>query len=135
MNNTEAEVTTRISINSRLLILSNVMRSCRFNFSNEKELQAGIEELLTQEGINFAREHQLPPVGRIDFYLPDDRIGIEVKVKGSPSDVLKQFHGYCGHADIDALLVVSSRTKLGNLPDVLNHKPVLGVSLWANGIA
>lgn len=103
----------------------------RFHFDNESGLQDAVAKLLGDLGIPFEREFDLSPHGRIDFYLPETRVGLEVKVKGSPSDVLSQIHGYVQHEQIDGLLLVTARMRLGRVPRLINGKPVDVAGLWA----
>lgn len=103
-----------------------------FHFNTEEELHEGLAALLTQLGLKFLREYALGKHGRIDFYLPAPRLGLEVKVQGSPSAVVQQLHGYAQHKDIGALLLVTSRMRLGRLPAKMRGKPVAAVGLGAN---
>jgi hypothetical protein len=111
--------------------------SYRYSFSQEDGLQSGIDEALTTAGIQFVREHKMGAAGRIDFYLPALRCGIELKAGrsgGGPSKVCGQLVGYAEHPDIDELIVVSTRASLRSLPVTLRGKPLHAVILWANGL-
>jgi len=103
------------------------LRGVQFHFSNEKELQDGIAQRLTAPGIAFLREVVLSPGDRIDFLV--DRIGIEVKVDGSLSQVIRQLWRYAQRPEISALILVTSRAKHGPIPPAMNGKPVLCVCL------
>ncbi len=125
--------------------LCGLIAATRFRFADEAGLQAGLAELLANAGVPFVRELDLRPCGRIDFHLPAGavttaergdlaRIGIETKTQGSPSAVLEQMMGYARHDEVDALVIVTSRIRLGRVPAALNGKPVYSVPLWANGL-
>lgn len=94
----------------------------RFHHANERELQNGIAAVLSEAGFMFERERRLAPGDIIDFFL--DGLGIEVKVAGSQAEVIRQLHRYAQHAEITELLLVSSRLRLGQLPDSLRGKPI-----------
>jgi hypothetical protein len=111
--------------------VARLLRSRRFTFIGEAELQGAIATLLGQEGIVFERERQLGAAGRIDFYLPDTALGIEVKVEGSPSAVARQLMRYAEHDEIRQILLVTSRARAGSLiRHRLNGKRVDVLTLW-----
>src|SRR3972149_4590539 len=78
-------------------------------FGTESQLQADVETALDASDWYFVREHSLGKSGRIDFYLPDSKIGIECKVDGSPSPVARQLVRYAAEPSIAALVLVSSK--------------------------
>lgn len=90
---------------------------------DERELQVGIAAVLAEAGITFERERRLDEHNRVDFYLPDTRLVIEVKVQGSPMPVLRQLWRYCKHHDVDGILLVTTLAKLARIPDSIAEKP------------
>lgn len=105
------------------------LRSYRFVFSTEKELQDGVAIALTEKNIPFIREKDLGEAGVIDFCV--GTLGIEVKTKGSPSEVSRQLVRYCGSPGISELILLTGRARLGgNLPTKLLGKPLHVVTLW-----
>jgi len=106
----------------------------RFAFATEDELQRGIDEVLERAGVAREREKRLSGADRIDFFLPADGMGIEVKIKGSTADLVRQVGRYVQHPEIRCLVVIASRIRLANLPDRMNGKPVRVISLLS-GIA
>jgi hypothetical protein len=111
-----------------------VLRSNRFNFNNEADLQAGISSALSTAGIPHLREHRLSGEDRIDFYFTDRRIGMEVKIKGSPSAVLSQLLRYAQHDDVASLILVTSRLRLAGEEESLNGKPVSYHQIWTQNL-
>jgi hypothetical protein len=105
------------------------LRRRRFNYSNEKDLQAGIATALQADGFEFSREHKLGDAGTIDF-LVYGFLGIEVKIKGSPSDVARQLLRYAGCQEVKGLVLVTGRAALSSLPAELMGKPLHLVELW-----
>lgn len=101
----------------------------RFNFQNEKDLQDGIEQALKTDGFSFFREHSLGEAGIIDFWIGTS-LGLEVKIKGSPSEVARQLLRYAGRDDVKAIMRVTGRAALSTLPTTLMGKPLTIVELW-----
>jgi len=111
--------------------LVELFKSYRYQIGSEIDLQRGLEQVLSQHGIAFCREYSLQPdYGRIDFYLPDYKCGVELKVKGAPSEVLRQLYRYAQSPDISALILITTRARLAIAPQNLNQKPLLTASLW-----
>ena len=52
------------------------------------------------------------------------RIGIEVKIDGPVTALLRQLHRYAQLEQVEALIAVVGRVQLSALPDTLNGKPV-----------
>lgn len=108
-----------------------LLRSYRIPFGVEAATQDAIARLFDEHGVGYVREFDLGPThGRIDFYLPDERIGLEVKTQGSPSAVAEQLMRYATAPEVDRLVLVTGRVRLGQLPPILNGKPLDVVSLW-----
>lgn len=114
-------------MNLALVIVTRVIGSRRFRFANEKDLQAGIETALLEEGIRFEREVKLAKGDIIDFIVDD--LGIEVKIDGPLTALTRQLARYARHERIAELLVVSSRNGLTNLPTSLGGKRLTTISL------
>lgn len=101
----------------------------RYLTATESDLQRQLGEAMTREGIAFQAEYQVGAAGRIDFYLPEWRAGLEVKVEGSPSAVLRQLHRYAGVAEFEVLVLVTRRARLGGLRGPIGSKPLHVVTL------
>lgn len=99
-----------------------LLDSHRFNFQTEGELQNGIAAVLTDQRIPFVREHRLTGADRIDFLAAG--LGIEIKVGGSLSAIIRQLHRYAQSAEITALLLVTTKASHLEYPQSLNGKPV-----------
>lgn len=106
------------------------LKSYRFNYQSEKELQEGMVQAFLAHRIPFEREKQLGgKFGIIDF-LVDGHIGIEVKILGGPSSVARQLLRYFECEKVAELVLVTGKATLGNLPKVLLGKRLTVVSLW-----
>lgn len=105
------------------------LRKRRFNYQNEKDLQAGVEAVLKSDGFDFVREHQLGDAGVVDFFV-SGFLGVELKIKGSPSEVARQLLRYAGRDEVKALVLVTGRAALSALPETMLGKPLMLVELW-----
>ena len=88
-----------------------VLRAGRFPFMPEAVLQDGIASTLAAAGITFEREFALSRQDRIDFFVPEIGLGVEVKVDGAISSVTRQLHRYAQHERIRGLLLVTTRMR------------------------
>lgn len=102
--------------------LERALRTHRFRFGGERELQAGIDQVLRNLGLDVVREAALGEAGTIDFLIGS--LGVEIKVRGSRADVTRQVHRYLQHASIAGLLLVTTRAELARLPTAISGKPV-----------
>lgn len=92
----------------------------RFPLSNEKMLQAAIEEEFDDHGVEHSREHRLSASDIPDFMV--GRIAIEVKIKGSKRAIYGQVKRYVEHAEVDELILVTN-VPMG-MPATINGKPI-----------
>ncbi len=83
--------------------------------------------VLTDQLVSFDREARLDARSRIDFLVPDapGRVGIEVKVAGTPDNVRRQLTRYAPH--VDALLLVTTRVRHRYLQPPTPATPGLGL--------
>lgn len=105
------------------------IKSFRFHYSNEKELQEGVGKALTAKGIGFEREKPIGKGGVIDFLVVGG-IGVEIKIKGSPSAVARQLVAYAECGEVSEIVLVTGRSRLGRLPATILGKRVTVVTLW-----
>jgi hypothetical protein len=108
--------------------LSKTITRYRFTFTSEKELQNGIATALIKEKIPHLREFVLNVTDRPDFMLYDG-IVIEVKIKGSLADLLRQATRYAGYDQVTGILVVGTPHWLSRIPATLAGKPVRALRL------
>lgn len=117
-----------------LALLVKALKSHRYSYQNEKELQEGVEQVLKGLGVPFEREKQLPgDAGIIDFLVggwAGGSVGIEIKTQGSPSEVARQLIRYCGCDLIRELILLTGRSRLGQLPKEMLGKKLTVVTLW-----
>jgi len=113
--------------------LADVLRSelSGVRVSTESEIQAWIARILTAHRIAHVREGTLGDVGRPDFLV--GRVAVEVKIKGSRTDLMRQVQRYASHPDVSEVLVVTTRLA-HRLPATLAAKPVTVVCVTAFGV-
>lgn len=105
-----------------------LIASHRFHYHDEERLHSGIEAVLTRNAIPFERE-RIIGLNRPDFFLPGPDIAIEVKIKNSLADLTRQVYRYAKCSEVKAVLVVTDKMRLSNLPDEMLGKPVRVVTL------
>lgn len=110
------------------------LRSCRYSYESEAELQEGIAKALATEGFTFTREARLNSLSRIDFLSFDGGVGIEVKIGGSHADLVRQIFRYAGHDEIRELVVVTSRRHHSGIPPNVLGKPIHVVTLEVSAL-
>ncbi len=108
------------------------IKSKRIRFANEDELQRGVAICL-EPFAPVIREHRFDENSRIDFLLPELRIGVECKVAGSPTETLAQLLRYADREEVDGLILVTSRIQLSrSMPMLARGKPLICIPLWSN---
>jgi hypothetical protein len=107
----------------------------RCPLADEFQLHDVVEQVLARMGVVAAREHRFSKADRVDFFIPAAGLAIEVKVKGTPSEVLLQLCRYAQHEEVAAILLVTGRHRLAQtVPPTLNRKPIVKASLWKGGL-
>jgi hypothetical protein len=101
----------------------------RFTYDNEIELQSAIALAFADRHVPYEREARLGADLKIDFLIPGG-IGVEVKIKGSPSEVARQLLAYANRPEIACLVLVTARAALSRLPAMLLGKKLYVVPLW-----
>lgn len=121
----------------------------RLPLEDEKAAQTELGRLLTDAGIAHEREVRLGSSAQIektlitdlagtreqkritrhediiDFMVGD--VGIELKLKGSPTAIYRQLERYAAHDQVQHLVLLTGRTM--GMPATLNGKPVSVVCL------
>jgi len=105
-----------------------------FRYNDEKELQYGIDQALRKCEEPYLPEYVLSKTDRVDFYMTETGIGIEVKTNDSKggaslSQVTRQLWRYAKIETIKAIILVTSRSKHRDLPAEILGKPVFVVYL------
>jgi hypothetical protein len=108
--------------------LASALGKFRYQVGEEITLQDGLDRVLTRLGYPYEREYILSAADRPDF-LVDGKIAVEVKIKGSAAEALRQVSRYAKHPQIAEVLVVGTPAWLSRLPDEIEGKPLLGLRL------
>jgi len=103
----------------------------RYSVGDERALSQAVELVLQRGGVGYRREVSLGDAGVIDF-LVEGHIGLELKAAGSPAAVIRQLHRYAGAAELDALVLLTTRASHRRLPATVQGKPLSVVHLLAS---
>lgn len=103
--------------------LATALREFTYRQDSEDTLQQGVALALGVWGVLYQREARLTDGARIDFWLPEEQIGIEVKVDGSPLAVSRQLLRYA-RTKPKGLILLTSRMRHRNIPATLAGVPV-----------
>lgn len=103
--------------------IASVLRSYRWGWDSEQQLQTAIRDVLSMRGYTVAAEQTVAPGCRIDLLV--DRVGIEVKIEGSPATVSRQLRRYLASPMLDELVLVTAKSRhLFLHPDLENVEVV-----------
>ena len=105
-----------------------MLEHCRFRFNDERDLQDGIAQAMSTAGVEFEREKILGPQDRPDFLIAGS-IAMEIKIKGSIAEALRQIDRYTGHQAVAAVLLVGTPGWLNRVPPEIRGKPVFSLRL------
>jgi hypothetical protein len=110
------------------------LQQYRWPMGVELDFQNAVAAWLDREHVRYRREFDLGAAGTIDFHFPDNRIGLELKVQGSPAAVMRQLQRYAQSPEIAALVLLTGRAALARCAPSLSGKPVHVVTTWAGGL-
>lgn len=108
------------TIRNTLIDINNKLGKYKLNLYNEKTLQEQLYDLILKN-LGFVREYKLDSHSIIDFYHPEKKIGIEVKIKGNVPAVFRQCKRYAKKEEIEHIILITSIAM--NLPDKIENKP------------
>lgn len=100
----------------------------RWEFLDEATMHEDVGRILSD--YDWGDEWVLPGAGRVDFFHVERGVAVELKCDGNPTAVAAQLVRYADHADVRAVVLVTSKARLGHgLPKVLRGKPLRVVNL------
>jgi len=103
------------------------LRGKRFPLEDEKRTQAVAHEALRARFGALVEREAAAPGGRIDFRVAD--IGVEFKLKGQPSAIIRQVTRYLDSPALAGIVLVTA--KAVPLPPMIKSKPCRVVNLGA----
>lgn len=124
-------ITDPVAIADRVvaLLIDRVYRAAR-----ERDLQDGIEHVLSGSGFRVDREFRLSARDRPDF-LVEGCVAVEVKMRASGSAVLSQLARYATDRRVKAIVVATPRlSSLAGMPAEILGVPVCGAALPGPGL-
>ena len=99
--------------------------SCNDEYGYQEQLEDWLNKTCR---VLTSREVVLSPSDRVDFMV--DGIAVELKVKCSTNEILRQLERYAQHESVREILLLSvTRAPLLKLPPSLNGKPVRGLHI------
>lgn len=108
----------------QMITIANAIEEYRFNFATEDELHYGIMQLLDSLGIEYYHEYSLGSYGRIDLFLPDSNIGIEIKTDEPFARVYRQLKRYTMALGIEGLILITNHLSHSEMPAKIQGTPV-----------
>jgi hypothetical protein len=138
--------------------VADLVQRYRFRAADEAQLHQGLQRVFEKHGIAALHEHPLSlpahedptptlvydedslaiterthvtpaGMGRVDFWLPDEGVVIEVKVGGGSMDLARQIQRYAYCEGVHGILVITTRLWHAELPPTLNKRPLRVVVL------
>lgn len=107
-----------------------VFSAYRYNFQDEVTLQDGMAIALERHNIAFEREVRLDAKNRPDFMI--GKVAVEVKIKGTFAEFLRQADRYLSLDQITALIVVGTPKWMPAVPTEMRGKPIYTVRLMSS---
>lgn len=125
----DAQPTTKTDVPARMEAAARAILGHRYRYRDEVQLQDQVAQVLAGAGIEALREFRLSERDRVDFLLPTalthlDGIAVEVKIKGSRADIIRQLWRYAQHGMVAGILLVTDRALVGSAPMQMLGKPV-----------
>jgi hypothetical protein len=109
--------------------LVSLLRSARFLRTDESALQLDVAKLLDQAGVRYEREKRFDARDRVDFMVGD--IALELKVKSSEKELLRQLLRYSQQPSVREIVVAGTCHSVLRLPRLANGKPVFPCHLMS----
>lgn len=97
------------------------LKGRRFRYTNEISLHESLAAAFDIGGVEHRREVAVPG-GRIDFVV--DRLGIEVKIKGTAVALERQIGKYALAEELDEFLVLTTQRTHNAVPRTIGGKRV-----------
>lgn len=79
-----------------------------YRSGDERQLHDGIAAVLDSLGVSYRREHAIDDRNRFDFWV-EEAIAIEVKVKGSFAEAIRQVDRYIALEAVAGVVLVTTR--------------------------
>lgn len=108
------------------MAIGNILIKERLLMEDEKRLQKQVEAALSRYKVPFDREHTLGPGSIPDFFI-QNKIVLEVKLKGSAKEIYFQCKRYCEYDVVKALVLFTNKSM--TLPEKIEGKPAFVLNL------
>lgn len=111
-----------------------ILRGYRYPISTEAALQLAVAKVLTDAGIRFERELVIDPTNRLDFYLPDFKLALELKIDGSAAEVTRQLFRYVQDDRVAFVVLMTSVYRHARVPHEMRGKGIDVITLWEGAL-
>lgn len=105
------------------------LRQHRSALVREDALQETIAKALDGAGLRYQKELRLGPGERLDFFLTDEGVALEVKRSRAGQEEWRQVGRYLAHDQVKAAIIIAPRVEPLGAP-TLAGKPVHALPLW-----
>ena len=105
-----------------------LVRRTRLPLHDEKSAQVALQAAFLADGIPHEREFSLSKADIVDFLI-EGGIALEMKLKGSRSQILRQIERYAEHDQVQEIILLTGRCM--HIPDEINGKRA--VVVWMSG--
>jgi hypothetical protein len=123
------------AIGKAVVAVGKALAARRWRGSNERQIQDALAEVLSGIAFRVVREHCLSDADRVDFAAvidgpPPTIIALEVKVRGSLTEVARQIQRYTQHPEVGAVIFAATSHRLvAAMPRSLGEVPIFSIAL------
>lgn len=90
----------------------------------EPKIVQELAKYLNENQVSYHREHVISKHARLDFFLPEHGIAIEVKTASTFSEVTRQIFNYAKHEIVKCIVLISNQQRHRQLPDNIAGKAI-----------
>lgn len=109
--------------------IGNRLRAHRSALMQEAKMHDAIAAALTETALVYEREYSLSPTERLDFWLPERSIALEVKKGRAGLGDMPQIGRYLAHAQVAAVILIAMRIE-PDVPEIFQAKLIVKLELW-----
>jgi RecB family endonuclease NucS len=121
-------VTAPINLPNLVALIGTNLREHRAWLMQETKIHDAIEQSLVRSGIAYKREYHLTAKDRLDFWLVDHAIAVEVKKQKATLADLRQVGRYLEDDRIAGCIVIAPRAD--EQVKSLQGKPISFLTFW-----
>ncbi len=120
---------SKFDINALTAAIGRHLRAHRASVMREGAIHDAIAAAFSELGIKVEREYRLTPKDRLDFFIPDEGIVVEVKKATVGLTALSQVAGYFESEKVTRCILIGMRID-PKIPSVFQGKAIDTIPLW-----